>query len=86
MTIYSLEVHLSQFGTSYCSMSGSTCCFLFCVQVFQEICNMVWYFHLYKNFLVSCDPHKDFNEVNEAKVDVFLELLCFLHDPKNVGI
>ena len=28
---------------------------------------------------------KGFGIVNEAEVDVFLEFLCFLHDPTNVG-
>ena len=28
---------------------------------------------------------KDFSVVNEAKVDVFLEFPCFLHDSTNVG-
>ena len=28
---------------------------------------------------------KSFSIVNEAKVDVFLELPCFLHDPTNAG-
>ena len=28
---------------------------------------------------------KGFSVVNEAKVDVFLEFLCFLYDPENVG-
>ena len=28
---------------------------------------------------------KDFSIVNEAEVDVSLELPCFLHDPMNVG-
>ena len=28
---------------------------------------------------------KGFSIVNEAEVDVFLELLCFVHDPTNVG-
>ena len=27
---------------------------------------------------------KDFSVVNEAEVDVFLELPCFLHNPTNV--
>ena len=44
---------------------------------------MVWYSYLFKNFPVCCDPHKGFNVVNEA--DVFLELLCFLHDLMDVG-
>ena len=29
---------------------------------------------------------KDFDIVNKAEVDVFLELLCFFNDPKDVGI
>ena len=28
---------------------------------------------------------KSFNVVNEAEVDVFLEFLCILYDPMNVG-
>ena len=28
---------------------------------------------------------KGFSVVNEAEVDVFLELLCFLHNPRNFG-
>ena len=38
------------------------------------------------NFPVCCDLHRDFNVVNEAEVDVFLEFLCFFFDPRNVGI
>ena len=34
---------------------------------------------------VCCDPHKDFGVVNEAEVDVFLELYCFFDDPADVG-
>ena len=46
---------------------------------------MVWYSHLLKSFLVCCDPHKGFNLVNEAEVDVSLELSCFFYDPTDVG-
>ena len=42
-----------------------------------------WYSHLFKNFPVCCDPHKGFSIVNE--VGVFLEFLCSLRDPMNVG-
>ena len=36
---------------------------------------------------VSCDPHtvKGFGIVNEAEIDVFLELSCFFHNPEDVG-
>ena len=38
-----------------------------------------------KNFPVCCYTHKVFSVVNETEVDAFLEFLCFLHDPMNVG-
>ena len=31
------------------------------------------------------DPVKDFSVVNEAEVDVFLELSCIFDDPTHVG-
>ena len=40
---------------------------------------MVWYSHLFKNFpeFVVIHTVKGFGVVNEAEVDVFLELSCF---------
>ena len=48
---------------------------------------MVWYFHLFKNFpqIVVLHIVKDFNLVNEAEVDVFLELSCFFNDQSISG-
>ena len=48
---------------------------------------MVWYFHLLKNFpqFVVIHTIKGFSVVNEAEVDVFLELSYFLYDPSDVG-
>ena len=48
---------------------------------------MVWYSHLLKNSpqFVVIHTVKGFSVVNEAKVDVFLELSCFFHDPADVG-
>ena len=48
---------------------------------------MVWYSHLFKNFLQFVLIHtvKVFSIVSEAEVDVFLELRCFFCDPTNVG-
>ena len=48
---------------------------------------MVWYSHLFKNFLQFVVIHtvKSFCIVNEAEVDVFLEFPCFLYDPTNTG-
>ena len=64
-------------------MSGSNCCFLTCIQVFQEAGKVVWYSHLFKNFLQFVVIHtvKGFSIVNEAEVDVSLEFPCFLYDP-----
>ena len=49
---------------------------------------MVWYSHLFQNFLQFIVIHtvKSFGVVNEAEVDVFLKLSCFFDDPANVGI
>ena len=49
---------------------------------------MVWYLHFFnKNFpqFVVIYTVKGFSTVNEAEVDVFLQLPCFLNDPANVG-
>ena len=48
---------------------------------------MVWYSHLFKNFLQFVVIHtvKGYGVVNKAEVDVFLELSCFFNDPKKVG-
>ena len=48
---------------------------------------MVWYSHLLKNFpqFVAVHKVKSFSVVDEAEIDVFLEFLCFLYDPTNVG-
>ena len=35
---------------SVCSVSGSQCCFLTCIQISQEASKVVWYSHLLKNF------------------------------------
>ena len=78
MTIYSFDILLSQFETVHCFMSGSNCCFLTCIQVFQETDKVVWYSHLFKNFLqfVVILIVTGFNIVSEAEVDVFLEFAC----------
>ena len=69
------------------SMSGSNCCFLTCIQISQEPGKVVWYSHLFKNFphFVVIHTIKGFSIVNEAEVDVFLELSCFFYDPMDVG-
>ena len=85
MMVYSLDVLLSQFGTSvlfhvhfklllpdlHTDFSGSRSGGL----VLPSL----------KKFPVCCDPHKGFGIVNKAKVSVFLELSCFYDDPTDVG-
>ena len=48
---------------------------------------MVWCSHLLKNIpqFVVIHTIKGFSIVNEAEVDVFLELSCFFNDPTDVG-
>ena len=87
MTIYSLDILLSWFGTSLRSMSSSICCFLTCIQISQEAGKVVWYFHFFKNFpqIVVIHTVKGFGVVNKTEVDIFLELSCFFDDPTDIG-
>ena len=87
MTIYSLDGLLFLFGTSL----------LFHVQFylllpevhtgFSKAGQVVWYAHLLKNFpqFIVIHTVKGFGIVNKAKIDVFLELSWFFHDPADVG-
>ena len=69
------------------SMARSNCCFLTCIQISQEAGNMVWYCPLFQKFpkLLVSHTFKASNIVSEAKVDVFLEHSCFLHDLTDVS-
>ena len=68
-------------------MPGSNCYFLTHIQVSQEIGNVVWHSHLLKKFPQFDVMHtvKGFSIVNEAEVDVFLEISCFFCVPMDVG-
>ena len=76
----------SQFGTSLL-FHVQYCCFLTCIQIFQEVDQVVWYSHLLKNFpqFIVIHTVKGFGVVNEAEVDVFLKFPCFFYDPGDVG-
>ena len=86
MTIYSLDVLLSLFGAIL----------LFYVQFSlllpdlhtysQETGQVVWYSHLFQNFpqFVVIHTIKGFDVVNNAEVDVFLQVSCFFDDPTDV--
>ena len=86
MTIYSLDVLLSWFGTS-CSMSSSNCCFLICLQNSQEAVRWSGIPSSLRIFqFVVIHTVKGFGIVNKAEVDVFfLEFSCFFYDPMDVG-
>ena len=68
-------------------MSSSNYCFLICIQVSQEAGQVVWYSHLFQNFpqFIVIYTVKSFGIVNEAEIDVFLELSCFFNDAADVG-
>ena len=67
-------------------MSGSNCCFLTCIQIYQEADKLVWYSYHLKNFPQFAVIHtaKGFSVVNKAEVDV-LESSCFFYDETDVG-
>ena len=48
---------------------------------------MVWYSHLFRNFLQFIVIHtvKGFGIVTNAQIDVLLELSCFFDDPADVS-
>ena len=68
-------------------MSSSNCCFLTCIQIYQEADQVFWYSHLFQNFpqFIVIHTIKGFGIVNEAEIYVFLELSCFFDDPADVG-
>ena len=71
----------------HCAMSSSNRCFLTCIQISQEASKVFLYSHLFKNFLQFVVIHtiKGFGMVNEAEVDVFLEVSCLFCDPTDGG-
>ena len=65
-----------------CSMSSSNCCFLTCIQVSQEVCQVIWYSHLFQNFPKFVVIHivKGFGIVNKAEMSPTILILyrwCF---------
>ena len=68
----------------HCSMSSSNCCFLTCIQIFQEAGQVVWYSHLFKNFpqFVVIHTFKGFGLWSRC---FFLECSCFFYDPADTG-
>ena len=87
MTIYSLDIFLSLFGTSLLFLSSSNCSFLTCIQISQEAGQVVWCSHLFQDFpqFVMIYTVKGFGIINKAEVDVFLEFSSLFYDPMDVG-
>ena len=48
---------------------------------------MLWYSHLFQNFpqFIVIHTVKGFGIVNEAEIDVVLEISCFFNDSEDVG-
>src|SRR5574340_1124184 len=68
-------------------MSSSNYCFLTCIQISQEAGQVVWYSHLFQHFpqFIVIHTVKGFGIVNQVKINIFLELSSFFHDPADVG-
>ena len=83
-SFFKVTYSFSNLGWVCCSLTGSNCCFLTCI---QEAGKVVWNSHLLKNFPQFSVIHtfKDFCIVNEAEVDVFLEFSCSFYDPTDIG-
>ena len=77
MTIHSLDVLLSQFGTNPLFHVQFKVLFL---DLSLKAGKVVLYSHLFKNFpqFAVIQIGQGFSVVNEAEVDVFLELSCLL--------
>ena len=86
MTIYILDVLLSQFGTSLL-FHFQLCCFLTCTEISQEAGQVAWHSHLFQNYpqVVVIHTVQSFGILSKAEVVVFPELSCFFNDPTDVG-
>ena len=75
---------LSNLEPVFCSMSGSNCCFLTCMQICQELGTVVWYSHLFKNLPQFVVTHtvEGFCVVSEADFLIFSKFsnaVCLVH-------
>ena len=82
--MYSLMYSFPDLEPVCCSMFSSNYCFLTHIQVSKETGKVVWY-SLTLSIFGVIHTVKGFSVVNEAEVDVFPEVPCFLHDSVNVG-
>ena len=71
---------------TYCSTSGSNCCFLSCIQISQEAGNVLWCSQLIKNIPQCVVIHtKSLVYSMKQKQIFFWEFPCFFYDPVYVG-
>ena len=70
-----------------CSMFHFNCCFFTCIQISQDAGQVVWYSHLFQNFLQFVVIHtvKGSGVVNRAEIDVFPKFSCYFYYPTDVG-
>ena len=69
-----------------CSMSGSNCCLLTCIQILRRQVRWSGIPISWRIFqFVVIRTVKGYGVVNEAEVDVFLERSCLFYDPAYVG-
>ena len=71
-----------------CSMSSYNCCFLTCVQIFQEADKVVWYSHLliriFHSLLWSIQSNDLPLSISQGRC-FFLKPSCFFYDPVDLG-
>src|SRR5574337_1780496 len=82
-----LKYSFPNFEPVCCSMSSSNYCFLAHIQVLQKAGKVIWYSHLFQNFpqFIVIHTVRGFSIVNNAEIDVFLELSFFFDDPADAG-
>ena len=86
MTIYSLDILLFLFGTSLLVHVQFKLLLPHMHTGFSKGRSGGLVFPSLSEFsTVNHDPHKGFDIVNKAEIDVFLELSCFFHYPADVG-
>ena len=87
MTLYSLHVLISQFGTTLLFHVQFSLLLLDLYTDFSGVRSGGLVFPSLSECSTVCCIHtiKGFGIVNKAEVDVFLELSCFLDDPVDVG-
>ena len=85
VTIQPLHIPFPVWNIVRCSMFGSNCCFLTCIQVSQEADKVVWFSHLSKNIPVCCDPHSQRLWCSQYGSSCFSGMLLLFLWSNNVG-